>query len=55
MHATTPEEAQGLLEELKGMLGDAELPMVARYGPGLGTHVGPGGLGVVLIEASQKS
>lgn len=55
MHATTPEEAQGLLEELKGMLGNAGLPMVARYGPGLGTHVGPGGLGVVLIEASQKS
>ena len=54
MHATAPEEAQRLGEELQAMVG-GDTPVISRYGPGLGTYVGPGGLGVGLIEAPKKS
>ncbi|MBM3944182.1 MAG: DegV family protein [SAR202 cluster bacterium] len=50
MHSTVPEEAQALLTELKASVKSDVPPILARYGPGLGTYIGPGGLGIGVIE-----
>lgn len=48
MHAAAPEEAQEFRSELERRLGVEKL-YLAELGPTVGTHVGPGTLGVVLI------
>lgn len=48
MHAAAPEEAQEFKSELEERLGIDRLYM-AELGPTVGTHAGPGTLGVVLV------
>ena len=49
MHCTVPEEARALGEEVKARFHPAEL-LVTEAGPIIGTHGGPGTLGVVFYE-----
>jgi fatty acid-binding protein DegV len=47
LYSTTPEEAQALVERTDSIF-PKEHTMVARLGPGLGVHGGPGVLAVAL-------
>lgn len=49
VHSTTPKEAQTLAERVK-LLIPKKQPLIARLGPALGVHTGPGILGVALRE-----
>jgi len=48
-HSTTPEEAQALAEALQPLC--ARPVWIARFGPVVGTYLGPGALGVALLPA----
>ena len=50
MHATSPDLAAAMAGELKDTLDIGNEPFVARFGPALGTHVGPGAMGVGLLR-----
>ena len=53
MHSTNPEEARALADDLASLtVGDAK-PMTARFGPALGTYVGPNSLGITLLTAES--
>jgi DegV family protein with EDD domain len=49
VHSTTPDEAKSLAERLHPIF-DREKIKIARVGPSLGVHVGPGALIVVIRE-----
>jgi len=49
VYSTTPEEARVLAERI-GDVFDRDKIKVARIGPGLGVHMGPGALIVTLRE-----
>ena len=49
LHSTTPDEAIALRDQLADLT-ETE-PIIARYGPGLGTYVGPGALGVGVLRS----
>ena len=52
MHSTTPDEASALAADLAPLLTDgADAPMTARFGPALGTYVGPNSLGITLLSS----
>ena len=51
MHSTTPEVASEVAGDLKEMLPVGSEPHIARFGPALGVHAGPGALGIALIQA----
>lgn len=50
LYSTTPDEAGELAERLADLLGVD--PMICRYGPGLGTYVGPGALGIGVLSSN---
>ena len=52
LYSTTPEEGAELAERLGALLGLD--PMVCRYGPGLGTYVGPGALGIGVLSSNRS-
>lgn len=54
VHATTPEDAERLRQRFAQTLPDATI-YVARLGPVLGVHVGPGTLGVCVMEGPQEA
>jgi DegV family protein with EDD domain len=49
-YTTEPEEAQSLLDRLKEAFPEAT-SYLARVGPSLGTHAGPGAMGVAIRES----
>jgi DegV family protein with EDD domain len=49
VHSTTPDEAQSLAKRLGSTLGRKQI-RIARVGPALGVHMGPGALIVVARE-----
>ncbi|MDD4923777.1 MAG: DegV family protein [Dehalococcoidales bacterium] len=49
MHSTTPDEAKALAERLETLCG--KKAKIARLGPALGVHAGPGALALALITA----
>lgn len=51
-HSTAPQEADALSERLKTLYGGKE-PYRSRFGPVLGTYVGPGALGMALIQETR--
>lgn len=51
MHSTTPDAAQAFADSVAGMLPAGGSPYLARFGPALGVHVGPGAIGVALVRA----
>jgi len=50
VHSTTPDEAQNLAERI-GSIFDRKQIKIARIGPALGVHIGPGALIVTTREA----
>ena len=51
LHSNTPDDADALAQDLKGLLPQGKEPLHSRFGPVLGTHVGPGALGIGLLRA----
>ena len=51
IHSTVPDEAEELAAELSDLLPDGVEPIVARFGPALGTYVGPKAIGLASIAA----
>ncbi len=51
-HSTAPQEADALSKRLKTLYGGKE-PYRSRFGPVLGTYVGPGALGVAIIQETR--
>ena len=51
LHSTTPDEADALASRVSDLLPGGKAPLVTRFGPVLGTHVGPGALGIGLLRA----
>ena len=51
LYSTTPDEAAEFAERLGVLLGVD--PLVCRYGPGLGTYVGPGALGIGVLSSNR--
>ncbi len=49
MYSTSRDEAERLAETLRPVVSDH--PVVARFGPALGTYVGPDALGISLLSA----
>ena len=47
VHATTPQEADELAEKVRPLVSDGNV-IRARFGPVLGTYVGPGTIGLVM-------
>ena len=50
LHSTTPEEAETLKQRLGDLVPEGEL-IVSRFGPVVGTYLGPGALGVSLMSS----
>ena len=51
IYSTTPAEAEALKERLKDLVPEDEIIM-SRFGPVVGTYLGPGALGVGLMSSS---
>ena len=51
LHATSPQIAQQMAEDLSGLLTVDKKPFIARFGPALGTHLGPGAVGISLLRS----
>lgn len=49
MHSTTPDDVEKLLDKL-GLIFPRDQILIAEYGPALGTHLGPGAMGVAAYE-----
>ncbi len=49
LHSTTPDDVNMLIEQINLALPNLDMK-VELYGPSLGTHLGPGALGVVVYE-----
>ncbi len=54
VHSSTPEDAAQLAAELGAALGPREPVIVAQFGPVIGTHVGPGAMGVGIYEGEAR-
>ena len=52
VHSTTPKVASDVADDLRDMLPQDSEPYIARFGPALGVHAGPGAIGVALIQTS---
>ena len=50
MYSTSRDEAERLAEALRPAVAGGEMPTVARFGPALGTYVGPDALGISLLS-----
>ena len=51
MYSTTRDEADSLAESIRPLMAGDEEPIVVRFGPALGTYVGPDSLGLVVLRA----
>ena len=51
MHSTTPDEAATIADSLRDILPNRREPIVARFGPVIGTYTGPGALGLGLLRS----
>lgn len=53
MYSTSRDEADALAETLRPLMTGEEDPIVVRFGPALGTYVGPDSLGLVVLSAEK--
>jgi len=53
VHTHAPEEAEALGREARHLLPDSGLPLTAEVTPVIGTHIGPGAVGFVAIQARR--
>jgi DegV family protein with EDD domain len=54
IHSTEPEQAERLRQQLADLLPESEI-IISRFGPTLGTYVGPKALGVAVTSSVVKS
>jgi DegV family protein with EDD domain len=55
LHSTSPDIARGIADDLRELLPVGQVPFVTRFGPVIGTYVGPGAVGVGLLRAEGSS
>ena len=55
MHSTTPDAAQAFADNLGALLPSEARTYIAKFGPTLGVHVGPGAIGVALLQSRSRS
>ena len=53
LHSTTPEVAREIADDLRDLLPDGTEPFVSRFGPVIGTHAGPGAVGIAVLQAQD--
>lgn len=53
MYSTSRDEADSLAESIRPLMTGDEEPIVVRFGPALGTYVGPDSLGLVVLTADS--
>ena len=53
MYSTSRDEADSLAESIRPLMTGGEEPIVVRFGPALGTYVGPDSLGLVVLTADS--
>lgn len=53
LYSTTSSDIDGICNNLRYLLPDAQDPIVARLGPVLGTHTGPGALGIAVLKTQS--
>ena len=53
MHSTTPDDAVKIGEALRKLLPEGKEPVIAQFGPVIGTYAGPGALGIGLLDAAS--
>ena len=51
IYSTTPDDARAVADNLRDLLPDSKEPIIARYGPVIGTYAGPGALGLGLLRS----
>ena len=51
-HTTTPQEAEDLAARTKDLAPSDREPLVSKIGPAVGTHAGPGALGIAMLRSS---
>lgn len=51
IYSTTPDDARAVADNLSDLLPDLKEPIIARYGPVIGTYAGPGALGLGLLRS----
>lgn len=54
LYATTPEDIEKLLEKVDPIF-SREQVQIARFGPGVASHLGPGTMGVVVYEGIEEA
>ncbi len=52
IHSTEPEQAEGLRSRLSGLVPSDDI-VIARFGPTLGTYIGPKALGIAFTRAGD--
>jgi DegV family protein with EDD domain len=53
VHSTSPEDVEALIKRVEVFV-DPRKITVARYGPALGAHLGPGALGIVVDQGASS-
>ena len=53
MYSTTPDAAREVADDLRDILPEGAEPSIARFGPALGVHTGPGAIGIALLQANS--
>jgi DegV family protein with EDD domain len=51
LYSTTPDDARAVADDLSDLLPDSKEPIIARFGPVVGTYAGPGALGLGLLRS----
>ncbi|MDE2900700.1 MAG: DegV family protein [Chloroflexota bacterium] len=51
IYSTTPDAAQAFADSVSEVLPAGASPYLCRFGPALGVHTGPGGIGVALVRS----
>ena len=55
LHSTSPDMAGEIADDLRELLPAGQSPFVTRFGPVIGTYVGPGAVGIGLLRAGGSS
>ena len=54
IQTTTPQEAEDLAGRVKEMVPSGREPVITTVGPAVGTHAGPGALGIAMLRSSAE-
>lgn len=54
IYSTTPGDARAVAENLRDLLPEGKQPIIARFGPVIGTYAGPGVLGIGVLRSAGQ-